>query len=119
MQEWNDEEITIYNKTTTEVSQVKMELQSKAEERWTEGLKIRQYVIMILSAHQMAVMLIKPWISSGDHLCKSLIEINKDDLMVGLKRNYYDILLGLTRKFLYLIALSITGNLNLLFVLWK
>lgn len=67
----------------------------------------------------MAVMMIIPWISSDDHLCKSLIEIDKDDLMVGLKHNYYDILLGLARKFLYLRALSITGNLNLLFVLWN
>lgn len=67
----------------------------------------------------MAVMMIIPWISSDDHLCKSLIEIDKDDLMVGLKHNYYDILLGLARKFLYLTALSITANLNLLFVLWN
>lgn len=67
----------------------------------------------------MAVMMIIPWISSDNHLCKSLIEIDKDDLMVGLKHNYYDILLGLARKFLYLTALSITGNLNLLFVLWN
>lgn len=58
----------------------------------------------------MAVMMIIPWISSDNHLCKSLIEIDKDDLMVGLKHNYYDILLGLTRKFLYLTALSITGQ---------
>lgn len=43
----------------------------------------------------MAVMMIIPWISSDDHLCKSLIEIDRDDLMVGLKHNYYDILLGL------------------------